>query len=155
LDLVSESETEELQTQDEIAHFSGHHSQVRPVAFIAGTIAVAAIVLVVLAIITYIRSVRPEESAAATLTSIFALISLLCLAYVIAVILMLAWVAKDSRNRGMDGGAVWVIAILLFGFVGLIVYLASRPHGILMTCNRCHNRKLNYVLLCPHCGSRT
>jgi hypothetical protein len=75
-----------------------------------------------------------------------------CVAYIVGVILMLAWVARDSRSRGVDGGAVWVMAILIFGFIGLLVYLASRPHGILVPCARCGNQKLNYALTCPHCG---
>jgi len=27
--------------------------------------------------------------------------------------LLLAWVAKDTRNRGVDGGAVWVFVVLV------------------------------------------
>jgi hypothetical protein len=76
------------------------------------------------------------------------------IAYLVALILMLAWVARDSRSRGVDGGAVWVITVLFTGFVGLLVYLASRPHGILVVCEHCYNKKLNYARLCPHCGHK-
>ena len=76
-------------------------------------------------------------------------------AYVVAEILMLAWVARDANSRGVDGGAVWVITILITGFFGLLVYLASRPHGMLVVCSRCYNKKLQYAKLCPHCGHRS
>lgn len=75
--------------------------------------------------------------------------------YIVAVILMLAWVAKDSRNRGVDGGAVWVMVILFTGFIGLLVYLASRPHGVLVVCPHCNNKKLMPARLCPHCGNKS
>jgi hypothetical protein len=72
--------------------------------------------------------------------------------YVVSVVLLLAWVAKDAKNRGIDGGAVWVIVLFFTHWIGLLVYLASRPSGHLVVCKRCHNKKLNYVLSCPHCG---
>jgi hypothetical protein len=72
--------------------------------------------------------------------------------YLVSAVLLLAWVAKDAKNRGIDGGAVWVIVILFTHWIGLLVYLASRPSGHLIVCGRCRNKKLNYVLSCPHCG---
>jgi len=79
-------------------------------------------------------------------------IIVLLVLYLVLVILLMAWVAKDCRNRGIDGGAVWVFVIFLTGVVGLLVYLASRPHGMLTTCAHCQNRRLNYAKTCPHCG---
>jgi hypothetical protein len=72
--------------------------------------------------------------------------------YLVGVILTLAWVARDARNRGVDGAAVWVIAILLSHWVGLLVYLAARPAGTLGVCDRCSNKRLEYAKVCPHCG---
>jgi hypothetical protein len=72
--------------------------------------------------------------------------------YLVSAVLLLAWVAKDAKNRGIDGGAVWVIVLFFTHWIGLLVYLASRPSGFLVVCDRCHNKKLNYVLSCPHCG---
>jgi hypothetical protein len=91
---------------------------------------------------------RQEESSSWALRLLA-----LGIAYVVGVVLMLAWVAKDSRCRGVDGGAVWVMVILFTGIIGLLVYLASRPSGILVPCSTCSNRRLNYSRLCPHCGN--
>jgi hypothetical protein len=76
----------------------------------------------------------------------------ICILYLVGVALMLAWVARDAKNRAVDGGAVWVLVILFTGFIGLLVYLASRPTGVLGICENCHNRRLLYAKHCPHCG---
>jgi len=81
-------------------------------------------------------------------------IFLLCLfiAYWVGVILLLAWVARDARARSVDGGGVWVIAILLTGWIAFLVYLASRPYGMLVVCQYCSNKRLHAAVKCPHCG---
>ena len=74
------------------------------------------------------------------------------IAYAVAVILLLGWVAKDARARGIDGG-IWVLVILASGgLLGLLVYLVARPAGILTTCPRCLNKRLQMARTCPHCG---
>jgi hypothetical protein len=92
-----------------------------------------------------------ETVAAGFLIGMVALIAV-GIAYVVGVILLLAWVARDARCRGVDGGAVWVLVILFTHWVGLLVYLASRPHGMLAPCPHCQNKKLAVAKLCPHCG---
>lgn len=76
-------------------------------------------------------------------------------AYVVGVILLMAWVAKDCRARGVDGGAIWVLMILFGSWIVLIIYLAQRPYGSLVVCERCSNKRLMAALHCPHCGVRT
>jgi hypothetical protein len=44
------------------------------------------------------------------------------------------------------------LAVFLTGPVGLLVHLASRLSGMLTVCGRCHNKRLDYALRCPHCG---
>jgi hypothetical protein len=83
-------------------------------------------------------------------TTVFAV--LYVISYLIAVILLMAWVAQDARARGVDGGAVWVFLMLVTGVFGLLIYMASRPHGILIICEHCMNRKLALAKMCPHCG---
>jgi uncharacterized membrane protein YhaH (DUF805 family) len=73
----------------------------------------------------------------------------------VAWILMLVFVVKDCRNRSVDNGALWMLTVAFTHFVGLLVYLASRPPGSLIGCEYCGNRRLPYVLpyvaVCPHC----
>jgi uncharacterized membrane protein YdcZ (DUF606 family) len=33
------------------------------------------------------------------------------------------WVAKDSKARGMDSPAAWMLVMFFLGLIGLIVYL--------------------------------
>jgi hypothetical protein len=66
-------------------------------------------------------------------------------------LLMLVFVARDCRNRSVDNGALWMLTVAVTHFVGLLVYLASRPHGSLIACEHCGNRRLPYVAVCPHC----
>lgn len=73
--------------------------------------------------------------------------------YLVTWVLMLAWVARDTRARNADGGAMWVLVIFFTGWIGLLVYLASRPHGILVSCDTCSNRRLQASRVCPHCGN--
>src|SRR4051794_28106316 len=68
-------------------------------------------------------------------------------------ILMLVWVARDAKNRGMDTPAVWMLLVLFTSVVGLIVYLLSRPSGTFVLCPRCGNKKLPMTVKCPHCGN--
>jgi hypothetical protein len=98
----------------------------------------------------------PVVAAGATLLGItFMVWGFICfasVAYTALVILLLAWVAKDARARGLDSPAIWVLVIFLTGPVGFLVYLASRPPGMLTTCSRCGNNHIMAAMSCPHCG---
>lgn len=83
--------------------------------------------------------------------------SLLCVGVVVVLlivsaILMAVWVIQDCRNRSVENGFLWMFLIMGTHFVGLLVYLASRPHGSLIRCERCGNKRLAFVGVCPHCG---
>jgi hypothetical protein len=78
-------------------------------------------------------------------------LALLGVLTLVAQILILVWVVKDARARGADGG-VWLIVVLIAPFIGLLVYLASRPPGLLAACSHCGNRRLDYLRVCPICG---
>jgi hypothetical protein len=67
-------------------------------------------------------------------------------------IVILFWVAKDAKARGMDG-AVWIILMLFTGVLGLAIYLFSRPQGNLIQCGHCNNNRMQASRLCPHCGN--
>jgi len=42
-------------------------------------------------------------------------------------ILAALWVARDSRERNVPGRVVWIAVALIFGLLGLVVYLVARP----------------------------
>lgn len=67
-------------------------------------------------------------------------------------ILLLVWVARDAKARGLDNGILWMLLVFFTSFVGLIVYLLARPQGNLIECPNCHNKKLQAAVRCPHCG---
>jgi hypothetical protein len=98
---------------------------------------------------------RQNATDAARAGFSFMFLGMLCVVGVLLLvlqILVLAWVARDTRARGVDGGAVWVLIVLCTPIIGLLVYLASRPHGPLAACARCGNKRLQAALACPHCG---
>lgn len=71
----------------------------------------------------------------------------------VANIAMLVWVARDARNRGMDGAVLWMLLVFFTGPIGLIIYLFSRPTGAVVPCPRCGNKKLEASVKCLHCGN--
>lgn len=72
--------------------------------------------------------------------------------FVVSVVL-LVWVARDAKARGMDGAAIWMLLVFFTGFLGLIIYLLSRPAGLLIQCPHCQNKRLAAARACPHCGN--
>ena len=70
-------------------------------------------------------------------------------------IALLAWVAKDAKNRGMDSPILWMILVLTTGLIGLVIYMSSRTKGNLVICEHCKGKRLGYVKVCPHCGQKS
>jgi len=68
-------------------------------------------------------------------------------------IVLLVWVARDAKARGMDSAVGWVFLVVFVGLIGLIVYLFARPQGNLIQCHLCQNRRLQASARCPHCGN--
>lgn len=67
-------------------------------------------------------------------------------------IALLVWVARDAKARGMDSAVLWMILVFCTSFIGLIIYLFSRPQGNLIQCPNCNNKRLQASVKCPHCG---
>jgi hypothetical protein len=86
-----------------------------------------------------------------TIQSIIYWTTVLSIVFVISSIGMLVWVARDSRNRGMESVASWITPILLTSIVAFLVYLLARPQGKLVRCRHCNNRCLENAATCPHC----
>jgi lipid-A-disaccharide synthase-like uncharacterized protein len=71
--------------------------------------------------------------------------------YLVSLLLLVVWVVKDARNRSIENGLLWAIVILGSHIIGLLIYLATRLNGLLILCQHCGNKRLEYVRLCPHC----
>lgn len=75
------------------------------------------------------------------------------LAYIALSIALLVWVARDAKSRGMDSAVIWMILVALTNWVGLLIYIFSRPQGTLVQCPHCNNKRLQASAKCPHCGN--
>ena len=68
-------------------------------------------------------------------------------------IALLVWVARDAKDRGMDNAVLWMVLVMITSVVGLIIYLLSRPQGLLIPCPHCNNKRLQASAKCPHCAN--
>jgi cytochrome bd-type quinol oxidase subunit 2 len=68
-------------------------------------------------------------------------------------IIILVFVAKDAKSRGMENPVLWMILVLFTGILGLIIYLLARTSGELIQCSNCNNKRLKTLAKCPHCGN--
>lgn len=91
------------------------------------------------------------EQACAVCGSSVALIAGLSLVGLILNIAILVWVARDAKNRSMDGAILWMILVMFLGLLGLIIYILSRPQGALGQCGTCQGKRLTTSARCPHC----
>lgn len=94
----------------------------------------------------------PDAACAACGAGIGGL-TLFLLAWVAAGIAICIWVARDAKNRGMENPLLWVFLVLFLSFIGIIIYLFSRPSGNLVSCQSCRAMKLQPTKNCPHCGN--
>ncbi len=72
---------------------------------------------------------------------------------VILNIVLLVWVARDAKSRGMDSSVIWMVLVMFTSLLGFIIYIFSRPRGNLHPCNSCGNKRLEVSAKCPHCGN--
>jgi thiol:disulfide interchange protein len=68
-------------------------------------------------------------------------------------IVLLIWVARDAKARGMDSAVLWMVLVFITSLLGLIIYLFARPKGELIVCAHCSNKRLRVSAKCPHCGN--
>jgi hypothetical protein len=97
---------------------------------------------------------RPEDTAAAA-GSCMLCSSILMLPVVLFVlnIVLLIWVARDAKARGMDSAVLWMVLVMFTSVIGLVIYIFARPQGNVVQCSNCNNKRLQAILKCPHCGS--
>ena len=77
---------------------------------------------------------------------------IIIVALIICGIALLVWVAKDAKRRGMENPILWMVLVFFTSWLGLIIYLLSRPKGTLIDCPNCKEKKLDTLKKCPHCG---
>ncbi len=68
-------------------------------------------------------------------------------------IILLVWVARDAKARGMDNAVLWMILVMVTSLLGFVIYLFSRPKGELVLCPHCNNKRLRVSAKCPHCSN--
>lgn len=68
-------------------------------------------------------------------------------------IALMVWVARDAKSRGMDSAVLWMVLVGGTSFIGLILYVFSRPQGQMRRCEACGNSRLAASKVCPHCGN--
>jgi len=75
---------------------------------------------------TYEGTIPPEEAAAWGIGCL--IVSLVVgLAWTVVWIILMVWVYKDAKARGMENPAVWLILIIFTHIIGFIIYLVVRP----------------------------
>ncbi|HSP46935.1 MAG TPA: zinc ribbon domain-containing protein [Clostridiaceae bacterium] len=62
-------------------------------------------------------------------------------------------VYRDARSRGMDAMVWALVAVLIPGFIGLIIYLIMRKDFGNLRCAKCNNLVSADFLACPYCGN--
>jgi len=81
-------------------------------------------------------------------------IMLIALAFIAAVpIIVGVYVYKDAKRRNMDAALWTVVAVLVPGLVGLIIYLIVRGNHSDVICPACEKESSNTYVRCPHCGN--
>jgi ABC-type transport system involved in multi-copper enzyme maturation permease subunit len=64
------------------------------------------------------------------------------------------YIYKDAKSRGMDAVLWTLAAVLVPGFVGLIIYLVIRSNNPNVNCPSCRKPVSDEYVLCPapNCG---
>ncbi|MDD5779118.1 MAG: zinc ribbon domain-containing protein [Candidatus Thermoplasmatota archaeon] len=78
----------------------------------------------------------------------------LCFFWIIMFVIWIAigvWMYKDAEKRGKSG-ALWLIIGLLFGIIGLIVWLIVRPPEPSFYESKAQEREEKPRRSCPECG---
>jgi len=68
-------------------------------------------------------------------------------------VFMMVFTYKDAKARGDQNAVLWLVLIFFLHWVGFVVYIIARPKGDLTPCPNCHQKKLDILTKCPHCGT--
>ena len=75
------------------------------------------------------------------------------IAFLVISVMLLVWVARDAKARGMDSAVLWMLLVFFLNLLGLLIYVLARPQGNLIQCPNCGNKRLQASVKCPHCGA--
>lgn len=67
--------------------------------------------------------------------------------------IVMMYVARDARARGMSYPVLWMLLVLATGPFGVVIYLLARRDGDLELCPHCVNDRMETLDHCPACGS--
>ena len=70
-------------------------------------------------------------------------------------VFMMVFTYKDAKARGDQNAVLWLVLIFFLHWIGFIVYMVARPKGDLVPCPNCHQKKMDVLTKCPHCGTET
>jgi len=70
-------------------------------------------------------------------------------------VFMMVFTYKDAKARGDQNAVLWLVLIFFVHLIGFVVYMVARPKGELVPCPSCHQKKLETLVKCPHCGTDT
>ena len=98
------------------------------------------------------RSGDPGAAGCAACGSCCGGLFLVPIVFLVISIVLLIWVARDAKARGMDSAVLWMLLVFFLNLIGLVIYIFSRPQGNLVQCPNCGNMRLLASVRCPHCG---
>jgi hypothetical protein len=110
--------------------------------------------LLLLATTSIAQEVTPEDGAEAAGAIVGGVCG--CVAGLIGLaiwVVLVVFVYRDSKARGMDNAVLLTIVTAITGILGLIIYLLMRPKGNLVPCPSCQKKRLEGSAKCPHCGN--
>jgi cytochrome bd-type quinol oxidase subunit 2 len=112
-----------------------------------------AFLLLMLALPLLAQTDAESEAAGAAALAAGGISCVIGLVALVVWILIVVWVYRDAKARGMDNAVLWLVIVLITGLLGLIIYLVIRPKGEMGVCPSCGKKRMAGLARCPTCGN--